>query len=200
MSEETIEAIRDVVEEACAADSNVFGYGIWSHHITRVAEHAVRLAPAFGADSEIVEIAALLHDYASVKDEALYEDHHIHGPIEAGRLLESHGYPPAGIEAVQLAIAAHRASTLVERRSPEAECLANADALAHIENVPSLLHLAYVRRHRGIDGGAAWVRAKLMRSWGKLSPRIRAEARSRYQAALEVLRAPGEPAEERAGP
>ena len=183
-----IEEIRATVERACAAESNVFGYGIWTHHIVRVADHAVRLAPIFDADPEVVEIAALLHDYASVKDVALYEDHHLHGPVEAGKLLERLGYPPAKTEAVRVAIGAHRASVEVDRRSPEAQCLANADALAHIENVPSLLHLAYVRRRLGIDDGAAWVRAKLTRSWGKLSPRVREEAREAYEAAIRVLR------------
>ncbi len=187
MADRLIEEVRATVERACAADSNAFGYGIWTHHITRVARHALRLAPAFGADPEIVEIAALLHDYASVKDEALYEEHHVHGPIEAGRLLERLGFGAERTEAVQHAIAAHRASVEVDRRSPEAACLANADALAHIENVPSLLHLAYVRRRQEIDDGAAWVRAKLTRSWGKLDPRVREEARDAYQAALQVL-------------
>ncbi len=187
MSDGLIEEIRITVERACAAESNVFGYGIWTHHITRVAHHAVRLASVFEADPEIVEVAALLHDYASVKDEALYEDHHLHGPIEAGKLLAGLGFPADRAAAVRQAIAAHRASVEVERRNPEAECLANADALAHIENVPSLLHLAYVRRRQGIDEGADWVRAKLTRSWGKLSPRVREETRDMYHAALEVL-------------
>ncbi|MCP3960950.1 MAG: HD domain-containing protein [bacterium] len=179
--------IRTIVERACAAETNVFGYGIWTHHITKVAEHARRLAPLFGADPEIVEIAALLHDYASVKDEALYEDHHVHGPIEAGAILTKLGCPEDTIEAVRHAIAAHRASVDVERRSAEARCLANADALAHIENVTSLLHLAYARWGRGIDEGAAWVCAKLERSWGKLDPRVREIAREPYEAALMVL-------------
>ena len=187
MSDRLINEVRTTVERACAAESNVFGYGIWTHHIVRVAHHAVRLAPAFRADPEVVELAALLHDYASVKDEALYPDHHVHGPIEAGKLLEDLGYPSEKTRAVQQAIAAHRASAGGEPRGPEAECLANADALAHIENVPSLLHLAYVRRRQGIDDGAAWVRAKLTRSWGKLSPRVRQEAEGAYRAALEVL-------------
>ncbi len=191
MTVDVIEEVRATVERACAADSNAFGYGIWTHHITRVAHHAVRLAPVFGADPEIAEIAALLHDYASVKNEALYEEHHVHGPIEAGRLLGRLGFAPVKIEAVQHAIAGHRASVEADRRSPEAACLANADALAHIENVPSLLHLAYFRRHQGIDDGAAWVRAKLRRSWGKLDPRVQAEVRDGYEAALRVLAAGG---------
>jgi uncharacterized protein len=188
MSERLIQEIRAIVERTCAAETNAFGYGIWTHHITRVADHALRLVPIFGADPEIVEIAALLHDYASVKDVSLYEDHHVHGPVEAGKLLGRLGYPAAKTEAVARAIGSHRASVAADRHSPEAECLANADALAHLENVPSLLHLAYVCRGQGIDDGAAWVRAKLERSWGKLSPRVREEARDTYEAALEVLR------------
>ncbi len=194
MSDRLIEEVRATVERACAADSNVFGHGIWTHHIVRVAHHAVRLAPMFEADPEIVEIAALLHDYASVKDEALYEDHHVHGPIEAGKLLADLGYPPGKTRAVQQAIAAHRASVGGELRGPDAACLANADALAHIENVPSLLHLAYVRRRQGIDDGAAWVRAKLTRSWSKLSPGVREDAREAYHSALEVLAVGATPA------
>ena len=104
--------IENLVEEACAKETNVFGYGIWTHHITKVAENGRQLAQLFGADPEIVEIAALLHDYASVKDKVLYEDHHIHGPIEAEKILKQFQYPPQKIEAVKQCIEAHRASVL----------------------------------------------------------------------------------------
>ena len=56
-----IAEIAKIVQEACARESNVFGYGIWTHHITRVVAHGKRLAKMWGADLEIVEIAALLH-------------------------------------------------------------------------------------------------------------------------------------------
>ena len=75
--------IGEIVEQACAADTNIFGYDIWTHHILPVIQNAKQLAPRFDADPEIVEFAALLHDYASIKDKAFYQDHHIHGPIEA---------------------------------------------------------------------------------------------------------------------
>jgi uncharacterized protein len=185
--------IADTVEQACAAETNVFGYGIWTHHITLVAENGRRLASLFDADPEVVEIAALLHDYASVKDAALYEDHHIHGPVEAEKLLKHLGYPEQKIEAVKHCIAAHRASVPGERRSAEAECLANAGALTHIEQVPSLLHLAFVQHGLGIDEGAGWVRAKLERSWAKLSPPVREMVKGKYEAALQTLTMRGMP-------
>jgi uncharacterized protein len=179
--------IARIVEETCARETNIFGYGIWTHHITQVAQTAKNLAGLFKADPEIVEIAALLHDYASIKDPALYQDHHLHGPVEAEKILRQLGYPADRIEAVKHCIASHRGSVPSERNSAEAECLANADAVTHIEQVPSLLHLAFVQRGMGIDEGSHWVRHKLERSWHKLSPPVQALMRERYEAALRVL-------------
>lgn len=187
MQHHLIDTLARTVEQACAAPTNTFGYGIWTHHISKVAANSVHLASVFGADPEIVEIAALLHDYASVKDRACSDDHHIQGAVEAEKLLRQFNYPPHKIEAVKDCIMAHRASVRVEQRSAEAICLANADALTHIQYVPSLLYFVYVHEQMGIDEGAAWVRAKLQRSWDKLSESVRDMAYKQYQAALQVL-------------
>ena len=186
-----IETIRNrleqIVEQACAADTNIFGYDIWTHHILPVVQNAKQLAPRFNADPEIVELAALLHDYASIKDKALYADHHIYGPIEAEKLLKRFGYPEEKTEAVKEAIATHRASIITEHRNPEGACLANADAMSHIEQVPSLLYLAYIHHGMGIDEGKTWVKAKLQRSWQKLREDVQDLVRDRYEAALKIL-------------
>jgi len=179
--------VAKIVEAACARETNAFGYGIWTHHITQVAKNGRRLAETFDADPEIVEIAALLHDYASVKDASLYEDHHVHGPVEAERILNRFNYPQDSIEAVKHCIATHRGSVPRHRRSAEAECLANADAMTHIEQVPALLHLAFVQHGMGIDEGTNWVRAKLARSWNKLSPQVQEIVGEKYEAALRTL-------------
>ena len=179
--------IEEIVEQACAADTNIFGHDIWTHHILPVIQNAKRLAPRFDADPEIVELAALLNDYASIKDKALYEDHHVHGPIEAEKLLKRFGYPEEKTEAVKDAIATHRASVRVEYRSAEGACLANADAMSHIEHVPSLLYLAYIHHGMGIDEGKTWVKAKLQRSWQKLRADVQDIVRSNYEAALKLL-------------
>lgn len=179
--------IAEIVEAACAKETNIFGYGIWTHHITQVAKNGRRLAKMFGADPEIVETAALLHDYASVKDASLYEDHHVHGPVEAERILNRFNYPQDSIEAVKHCIATHRGSVPRHKRSVEAECLANADAMSHIEQVPALLYLAFVQHRMGIDEGTKWVRAKLARSWNKLSPQVQEIVREKYEAALRTL-------------
>lgn len=182
-----MEQIARIVEQACAKESNAFGYGIWTHHIREVVRNGKRLARLFGADPEIVEIGALLHDYASVKDPALYDAHHVHGPIEAEKILKQFNYPSERIEAVKECIAGHRGSRPTERRTPEAECLANADALTHIQQVPSLLSLAFSQRGMGIDEGTKWVKEKLHRSWQKLSPAVQEMAKGDYEAAVKTL-------------
>ena len=182
-----IHEIERIVETACATDTNIFGYSIWTHHITQVVVNARRLAPRFRADREVVELAALLHDYVGIKDATLHHDHHIHGPVEAERILRALGYPDAKIALVKACIATHRASVRAETRSVEGECLATADAIAHIEHVPSLLHYVFVQRRMGVDEGTDWVKQKLRRSWQKISPFIQAEMQEQYDAALKTL-------------
>ncbi len=180
-------SVRAVVERACAAPTNAFGYGIWTHHIVSVARFGRELSAQLGADAEIVKLAALLHDYAGIKDVRLAPEHHLHSADEARRLLGALGYPPGRTERVASCIVTHRASQGAEPETLEARSVASADALAHIVQVPSLLHLAYVTKGLGIGEGAAWVAAKLRRSYKKLCPEAKELIEGRYRAALEML-------------
>lgn len=179
--------IEDLVEQACTAETNVFGEGIWSHHITEVVRNGQELAPRFDANPEVVELAALLHGYASIKDESMYAKHHIHGAHEAETVLTRLEYSDETIDAVKHCILTHRASAGDDPNTPEARCLASADAMAHIQQVPSLLYGAYAAREMDIDAGAEWVRSKIERSWQKLDPEARPLVREEYEAAQIIL-------------
>ena len=182
-----LERVRSEVERACAAPTNAFGYGIWTHHITQVVQFGRELSERLGADAEIVELAALLHDVAGIKDVRLEPEHHLHSAAEAQQLLTALSYPPERAERVAACIVTHRASRGLVPETLEARCLASADAVAHIAQVPSLLHLAYVRKGLSVDEGASWVSAKLVRSYGKLCPEAKVLIDEYYSAALKVL-------------
>lgn len=182
-----IDQIANIVETACKSDSNIYGYGIWSHHILYVVKYAKLLAQKLGADDEVVEIAALLHDYAGIKDRALIEEHHIHGAVEAENLLRRYGYPEQKVQLVKDCILSHRGSVVLEKRTAEAECVASADAMAHIFQVPSLLHLAYVKHGMDIEEGRIWVLKKIERSVSKLNPTASELIWEHYQKVKEVL-------------
>jgi HD superfamily phosphodiesterase len=133
----TVEKIRKLVEEECKKDSNIFGYNIWTAHIIPAVNFAKILAKKMNADLEIVEIAALLHDYAAIEGYAP-NTHHISGAREAERILKELNYPKPKIEKIKHCIYAHRASQSIKRETKEAECVANADAMSHFDNIPSL--------------------------------------------------------------
>lgn len=180
--ESVITYISELVEDACKQDTNIFGYGIWTHHLISVLRYGTQLAEQLGADVEIVQLAALLHDYAGIKHEEWISEHHIHGARLAGDILRDVDFPPAKIEAVQHCIVSHRGSKNISRETLEANILASADAMAHFAHVPSLLHLAYVRREMGVEEGTQWLLGKLERSWNKLMPEAQAMIHKRYNA------------------
>ena len=86
---EMVYEVRKLVEDACKSSSNNFGYEIWIHHILSVVKFAKLLARKTGADGGIVELAALLHDYASVKNKDWIKEHHTHGAREAEKMPEN---------------------------------------------------------------------------------------------------------------
>jgi uncharacterized protein len=179
--------VRSIVEEACKKETNKYGYGIWSHHIVLVVKYGKLLAQRLEADSGIVEIAALLHDYAGIKEEFLTPDHHLHSAQEADKILRSLDYPEDKITAIRQCIVSHRGSINLEKRTVEAVCLASADAIAHIDQIPSLFYLVFVQHQMDIDEGTVWVRAKLERSWNKLCPEGKEMIKGKYEAAKKIV-------------
>lgn len=184
---DVIREVTALVEAACYADSNVFGESIWTHHLLSVIHYGRRLAPELNADPELVELGALLHDLSAIRDSSLAEEHHLHSATLAQDILSDMGYPQTKIDIVKDAIRNHRGSVPGELTTPEAVTLASADAMAHIANVPSLLHLTYAERGMRVDEGVEWVRAKLQRSWNKLCPEAQTMIHDRYDAALLIL-------------
>jgi len=184
---EIILKIEDIMEQQCKKESNVFGYGIWTHHIKVVVKFGKLLACRLGADKEIVEIAALLHDYAGIKDYKLFEQHHLFSAYEAENILKNMNYPEEKIIKIKECIISHRGSIEIEKKTKESICVASADAMAHIDQVPSLLHMVYVNKKMNIDEGMEWVNKKISRSWNKLSPEAKEIIKHKYESARSIL-------------
>lgn len=182
-----INQVARIVENGCRSKNNVFGYGVWSHHIITVVEYAKVMAIELEADVEVVQLAALLHDYAGIINHRYYKDHHIYSGIEAERLLRGLDYPEDRIQMVKDCIYSHRGSLDIQPDSIEAVCVADADAIAHIENVPSLMYLAYNMKHLDIEEGAEWVSQKIDRSFNKLSIYGKELIRNKYTKTRSLL-------------
>jgi uncharacterized protein len=101
-------------------------------HVLRVYRTAEHLAQVEGADLEIVQTAALLHDVSgAMPGSQARAEHHIASAAFAGDVLEKAGWPANRIAAVQHCIRAHRfrGSTDETPATLEARVIFDADKL-----------------------------------------------------------------------
>jgi len=180
--------IYEEVKSRCLSPNNAYGIGAWEHHIKLVYELAKNNAESYGADKEVVALAALLHDIASVTNKDFTEEHHIIGATIAEELLMKEYYPKDKIRLIQRCILNHRGSKLMNKNTPEEICIADADAMAHFYSVPSLLCMVYREKKLSIDEGAEFVKNKLNRSYNKLSSKGKTLVKQQYEAAKLLLK------------
>ncbi len=116
-------------------------------HVLRVKAMAERIGRVEGADLEIIEAAAYLHDSrgaSPAEGGKERKEHHIASADFAGEVLTSKGWSQERIEAVQHCIRAHRFRHNGERpESLEAQCLFDADKLDVLGAVGAARTIAY---------------------------------------------------------
>ncbi len=103
------------------------------------------LAPAVGADLEVVECAAWLHDVAKrLKDPKGKDTHARDASVQVEGILEGTDFPTAKIPAVRHAIEHHVGLRLTRRLEPlETACLWDCDKLSKI-GAASLIHFGCI--------------------------------------------------------
>ena len=180
--------VEKLVKEACKSN-DCFGYSVWAHHISLVVKYSSMMAEYFGADKEIVEISALLHDYAIMRDIRFWKEHHKHGAQMAEGILTELGYPTDKIDRVKHCILSHRGSRDIERETAEAQCVADGDAMSHFDAIAVMFYVSLVLNKMDIVESNKWVLGKLTRSWNKMSLEAKEIVREKYEAAKLLLEA-----------
>lgn len=182
-----ITSLEKMVEEACLNENNMYGYGVWTHHIKPMIEIGKMLSKQYQADVEIVTIAILLHDLASIKDITKKDEHHLYGAKEAEAILREFNYPVEKIEKVKKCILNHRAKVNPTKESPEEICVADSDAMVHMDQIRSLFYLAYHKRKLSIEEGAAFLRRKMAGDYNKMSEIGKKLYQAKYNMIMELL-------------
>lgn len=166
---------------------NVKKYQTWDYHILPTVKNAIMLGKLYGADLEVVEIAALFHDYSIFVDFHKYnETHHIASGVLAEPILLKAGYKQDFVDKVKRAIKSHRASVPLNKGTIEQIVLADADAMAHIENA---FEIIMWRGYRGDDimDANAFIKKKLTKSYAKMSDKTKELARDKFEAIMKIL-------------
>ncbi len=120
-------------------------------HIERVVRNAIEIGKREGANLEVVEVAAILHDMFESKETHSNIKgfrHEVQGALEARRILATLGFEEQFVEAVSHCIEAHRKRTGVEPRTIEAKCVFDGDKLDCIGAI-GVLRSAFVSFDHG---------------------------------------------------
>ena len=180
-----IEEIKNHVKEQCASEKNFFTMAAYDTHFVPMVKFAKLLAEKRNANLEVVEIAAWLHDIGGIMGD--YENHHLSGAEYAERYLERFDLSKGKIDNIKHCIIAHRASKDIPRETIEAECIADADAMSHFDNIGALFNLALNIRKLNIEDSKEFVLSKIERSWNKMTPLAQKMIKEKYEAVKILL-------------
>jgi uncharacterized protein len=176
MNNRIIEKVKEFYKKAFEGTSprrkSYFG-----EHIEVVVKYSKELARERGADEEICEISAWLHDIATLKD--MYEEHHIEGVKIAEKFLRGLGYPEKKIEQVKHCILNHRGSKKGNPQTKEAQVIIDADAMSHFDYLDSLK--AYYKSDEELLG-------KLERTYAKMSSEAKENIKHRFDKLKKELK------------
>jgi uncharacterized protein len=158
----------------------------WNYHLLPVIKNAIMLADKYGADKDVVEVSAIFHDYADLLDWNNRDRHHIMGAELAEEILKKDGFEDSFIEKVKRCITNHRASFVKEKFSIEEICVADADAMSHLD---SFVELICWRAYLGEDIMTCnnFVKNKIKKSYAKMSPQTKELVKDKYDGIIRVL-------------
>ena len=158
----------------------------WQYHLLPVIKNACMLAERYGADKDVVEVSAIFHDYADLIDMNNRDNHHILGANLAEKILKQDGFDEEFIEMVKKCIINHRASVVNEKFSIEEICVADADAMSHLD---SFVELICWRAYLGesIMECNAFVKNKIVKSYSKMSKRTQELMKDKFESIMKVL-------------
>lgn len=180
-----VEEIRKHVIKRYQERDDAEGMDMYETHVKYVVEYAKTLAEKLGADVEVVEIAALLHDIARI--DGLNENHHIEGAKYAEELLNGLGYDSDKISIIKNCIMSHRGSVDIPQKTIEAKCLASGDAMAHFRSIPDMFYFVYKDLGCNIEEGKQKLRKKFTESYNKMIPEAKEIVEEKYIAVMKIL-------------
>jgi uncharacterized protein len=183
-----VDEMKEYVAGECKSDRNAFGPAFFDEHLSMGARYAAELGRTLGADLEIVELAAWMHDLSAVRDFAALPKHPALSAEIARKMLQERGYPSERIERVAACIASHSAPVQIGKGPLEEVCVSNADAMSQIVKPAYWFYYIFKVRQFGFVEGREWLRQRVASHWTVLIPPARALIEKQYAGVCEMLR------------
>lgn len=160
-------------------------YDFWREHVKSVFEESLKLANEYGANKEIVSLGALLHDIALIEQVGNRKDHHVNGEKIAREVLSRLQYDEEKKERVLKCVYNHRSSK--NAQSIEEICVADADILAHFDNIPMLFNSLFVKHKISLNDIREEMEKIFTKDFNDLSERTQKSFKARYDLIVDIV-------------
>jgi putative nucleotidyltransferase with HDIG domain len=179
------------VSELYSTATTSMGKWMWRNHTQWVANKAKQLAEKYGADTEKVYCAALLHDLGDSKYERGHDDFDTWSWEKGKEILKKAGFAKAERKEILEAVSTHSCHPGHLPTTIEGKVLATADGMWHLQTsfFPVICYMNRPDSTRTYEEWQEWFSQKLERDFG---PKIffedeRSEVREDYEALLRVF-------------
>jgi putative nucleotidyltransferase with HDIG domain len=188
---EKSEAVFAEVNELYSVAATSMGKWMWQNHTQWVADKATKLAKKYGADTEKVYCAALLHDLGDSKYERDHDDFDSWSWEASKAILKKAGFRKAERDAILEAIRTHSSHPGHLPSALEGKVLATADGMWHLQTsfFPAICYMNRPDNTKTYQEWQSWFSGKIERDFG---PKIffedeKEEVREDYEALRRVF-------------
>jgi putative nucleotidyltransferase with HDIG domain len=188
---ERSETVFSAVSNLYEAATTSMGKWMWENHTQWVADKAKQLAEKYGANTEAVYCAALLHDLGDSTYERGNENFDAWSKDKATEILAATGFNAAETATILEAIRTHSCRSGNLPTSLEGKVLATADGMWHLQT-SFFATMCYMHRPQHTNTYAewqTWFTDKINRDFNVklLFEEEKAEAKPAYDALLKIF-------------
>ena len=183
----TISQLNDYIKKLCSQPSNQFAQAFFDLHIKQVEKYSVLLAGKLGADKDVVQVAALIHDVAAISDFSKLAQHASEGAILARELLAKYPLSNEQKEKVFHCIETHSQPIALGADISEAVCVSNADAISQIAQPLYWSYYIFNIRKFSFEEGFKWYQQRVESHWNTLIEPAKELIEIKYKQALTLF-------------
>lgn len=180
-----IEEIRTMMLSEISSPHNMMDPSFYRFHINSVERYALDLATHFGAQKELVHIAALIHDISAIRDFEHLSQHHLLGAVIATEFLKGR-IPDDACETIADAIRNHNSPVI--DAAPESVVLSHADAMSKFDAPVYWIAYALKRRFATLDESLHWYSTLLSTTYAMMEPVARKKIEEKYAGVQIILK------------
>ena len=181
--------IIDRIQQEIIKRSNLFEertkgtkdeYNLYRDHIQFVHRYVIQLSKGSGADRDVLELSAFLHDISYTDSSLDRSKHNEYSALIAEELLRMYSCPEEKTQLVKKCILNHSSTRADFRTTIEEQMLVDADGLSHFDAIRSIYSLAHKVMELNDADALRFIQDKLMRDYLELSDGAKDLVRAKY--------------------